>query len=55
MFMIVGSVFIVAMGKSMTHNDPVKRNYDDDLYLTSVDNEDDFKLTVDKSESQSFW
>jgi len=55
MLMIVGSVLIVAVARSMTHNDPVKRNYDDDLYLTSIDNEDEFILTVDKSQSHSLW
>ena len=53
MFMIVGSVLIVAVAKSMSHNSPQQRNADDDLYLTSVDNEDDAILSVQAGDSYS--
>lgn len=46
MIMIVASVLIVAVAKSMTHNSPAQRNPDDDLYLTSVDIEDEAILSV---------
>lgn len=41
MLMIVGSLLIVAVSKSMSHNDPIARNESDDLYLTAMDETDE--------------
>lgn len=56
MLMIVGSVLIVAVSKSMSHNDPQTRNYDDDLYLTSIEGIDESISTPsDVLETHSVW
>ena len=55
MLMIMGSVGVVAVAKSLQHSS--ERNQNDDLYLTSVDGTDETltESTGQSSNSFSFW